>query len=154
MSRSSLPLAPVALAVFALMAANSACAQGVERSTAANTDKPTSTTVTTTNLPPVTVRAQQDRASTEGTERYNSTQATVGKAAAELREIPQSISVVTQQRMEDQNMRNVEEVLEQTVGYVSERFDSESASYASRGFAINNYMIDGVPAPGTAAAWD
>lgn len=77
---------------------------------------------------PVTVRAQQDRTSTEGTERYNSTQATVGKAAAYLKEIPQSISVVTQQRMEDQNMRNVEEVLEQTVGYVSERFDSESAS--------------------------
>ena len=102
----------------------------------------------------VTVRAQQDRTSTEGTERYNSTQATVGKMATDLREIPQSVTVVTQQRMEDQNMRNVEEVLEQTVGYVSERFDSESASYSSRGFSINNHMIDGAPAPGTAAAWD
>lgn len=82
----------------------------------------------TTKLPPAAVRAQQDRTSTESTERYNSTQATVGKAAAYLKEIPQSISVVTQQRMEDQNMRNVEEVLEQTVGYASERFDSESTS--------------------------
>src|SRR5690606_2258223 len=125
MSRSSLPLAPVALAVFALMTTSAARAQDAERSTAASTDKPTSaTTTTTTNLPPVTVRAKQDRASTAGTERYNSTQAPIGKAAAALREIPQSISVVTQQRMEDQNMRNVEEVLEQTVGYVSERFDS------------------------------
>lgn len=62
----------------------------------------------TTKLPPAAVRAQQDRTSTESTERYNSTQATVGKAAAYLKEIPQSISVVTQQRMEDQNMRNVE----------------------------------------------
>ncbi len=106
------------------------------------------------DLPGVTVRAERDRASTEGTEQYNSTQATIGKMAADLREIPQSVTVVTQQRMEDQNMRNVEEVLEQTVGYVSERLDSESASYSSRGFAINNYMIDGAPAPGTAAAWD
>lgn len=93
-------------------------AQTAEAAAGGNTTKP----------PPVTVRAQQDRTSTEGTERYNSTQATVGKAAADLKEIAQSISVVTQQRMEDQNMRNVEEVLEQTVGSVSERSDSESAS--------------------------
>jgi outer membrane receptor for ferric coprogen and ferric-rhodotorulic acid len=153
MSRSSFALAPVALAVLALVATSLAHAQNSERPAAAHTDS-AAATAPNTPLPPVTVRATQDRASTEGTERYNSTQATVGKAAADLKEIPQSISVVTQQRMEDQNMRNVEEVLEQTVGYVSERFDSESASYASRGFAINNYMIDGVPAPGTAAAWD
>lgn len=157
MSRSPLSFAPVALAVMALASATAARAQSVE-STTANTDgkapAASASGSRSTNLPPVMVRAQQDRTSTEGTERYNSTQATVGKAAAELKEIPQSISVVTQQRIEDQNMRNVEEVLEQTVGYVSERFDSESASYSSRGFAINNYMIDGVPAPGTAAAWD
>lgn len=144
----SLSLAPIALAVIALTTS-----VGVHAQTPDVADGEGGAPIAR-NLAPVTVRAQQDRASTEGTERYNSTQATVGKMAAELREVPQSISVVTQQRMEDQNLRNVEEVLEQTVGYVSERFDSESASYSSRGFSINNYMIDGVPAPGTASAWD
>lgn len=113
--------ASLALAVVALtagMAATNARAQTADAAAVGSTTK----------LPPVTVRAQQDRTSAEITERYNSTQATVGQAAAYLKEIPQSISVVTQQRMEDQSMRNVEEVLEQTVGYASERFDSESAS--------------------------
>jgi outer membrane receptor for ferric coprogen and ferric-rhodotorulic acid len=133
------PLVFRAVAVAAALAAQSAGAQqdGASRS-----------------LPSVTVSAEQDRASTEGTERYNSTQATIGKMAAELREIPQSITVVTQQRIEDQNLRNVEDVLEQSIGYVSERLDSEAAAYSSRGFAINNYLIDGVRGPVTAGSWD
>jgi len=149
MPRSSLSVSPVALASIALLAACAARAQS--SGPAGTTDVPPAACQV---LSPVTVNAQHDRAATEGTERYNSTQATVGKMAADLREIPQSITVVTQQRMEDQNMRNVEDVLEQTIGYVSERFDSETAAYSSRGFTINNYLIDGVPAPGTAAAWD
>ncbi|KAG0753958.1 hypothetical protein G6F22_021230 [Rhizopus arrhizus] len=60
-----------------------------------------------------------------------------------LRETPQSVSVVTRQQMDDQNLNTLDEVLRQTPGIVSARLD-ERVTFTSRGFALST-MIDGVP---------
>lgn len=61
------------------------------------------------------------------------------------RDVPQSVSVMTKQRIQDQNLQSVGAVLDNTVGVTSETTDSERTGYYSRGFYINNYSFDGIP---------
>lgn len=61
------------------------------------------------------------------------------------RDLPQSFSVVTQQRIQDQDLQSVGEVLDNTTGISSQVVDSERSSYFSRGFEISNYTYDDIP---------
>ncbi len=60
-----------------------------------------------------------------------------------LRETPQSVSVVSRQQIEDQNLVTLTDVLRQTPGIVADRLD-ERVSFTSRGFTLST-MIDGIP---------
>jgi len=97
-------------------------------------------------LPAVTVTGRVDAAATEGTGSY-----TTGETAAatrlplSLRETPQSVTVITRQRMDDQQLNSVQDVLENTTGVASYQSDSERTSFYSRGFLINNIQYDGIP---------
>lgn len=62
-----------------------------------------------------------------------------------IKETPQSMTVVTQQRIQDQQLRTVGEVLLNTPGVAQRSFDSERFSYYSRGYRINSFMFDGLP---------
>lgn len=65
-----------------------------------------------------------------------------------LRETPQSVSVITRQRMEDQGLTQLSDVVNQTTGMVFQSggsSQSDSATFYARGFAVDNYQIDGVP---------
>ena len=61
------------------------------------------------------------------------------------RDVPQSLSVITSQRMKDQNLQSVGDVLTNTTGVSAEIIDSERASYFSRGFEISSYTYDDIP---------
>ncbi|MBA5603253.1 ferric-rhodotorulic acid/ferric-coprogen receptor FhuE [Pectobacterium aroidearum] len=61
------------------------------------------------------------------------------------RDIPQSVSVISQQRIEDQNLQTIGEVMANTTGVSSKTIDSERMTYFARGFLINNYLFDGIP---------
>lgn len=61
------------------------------------------------------------------------------------RDVPQSFSVITEQRMKDQNLESVGDVLDNTTGVATEIIDSERTAYFSRGFYINNYTFDDIP---------
>lgn len=61
------------------------------------------------------------------------------------RDIPQSVSVMTEQRMQDQNLQSVSDVLKNTTGVSANVYDSERSSFYSRGFVINNYTFDDIP---------
>ncbi|MEG0858490.1 MAG: TonB-dependent siderophore receptor [Pseudomonas sp.] len=97
-------------------------------------------------LPAITVTSQSDGLSTEGTGSYTTatTTAATGLPLA-LRETPQSVTVVTRQRMDDQQLNSIRDVLENTTGVSSIALDSERVNYYSRGFSIDNFMYDGVP---------
>ncbi len=61
------------------------------------------------------------------------------------RDIPQSVSVVTEQRMKDQNLQSIGDVLENTTGISSQVSMSDRIGYYSRGFYIDTYTFDGIP---------
>lgn len=69
------------------------------------------------------------------------------------RDIPQSVSVVTTQRMADQDLQTVDEVLTNATGVSSQAIDSERTSYYSRGFEITSFSYDGIPTS-TGDAWN
>ncbi|MFS0827791.1 TonB-dependent siderophore receptor [Pseudomonas phoenicis] len=63
------------------------------------------------------------------------------------KETPQSLTVMTRQRLDDQRLTSLNEVLEQTPGVTASHtsIGAENNTYWSRGFQINNFEIDGVP---------
>ncbi|WP_087691282.1 TonB-dependent receptor [Pandoraea sp. PE-S2R-1] len=97
----------------------------------------------TVALPATNVTAGTQRV-TEGTGSYT-TRVTDGATRMDLslRETPQSMTVITRQQIEDQNLMSLTDVLRQTPGIVVDTLD-ERASFSSRGFDLAT-MIDGVP---------
>lgn len=62
-----------------------------------------------------------------------------------LRDIPQSVTIFSKQRIEDQALDSIGDVLSNTTGVSAFNIDSDRSSYWSRGYLINNYMTDGIP---------
>ena len=61
------------------------------------------------------------------------------------RDIPQSVSVISQQRMQDQNLNTIGQVLTNTTGVTAQVQDSDRTVFYSRGFFVNNYAYDDLP---------
>ena len=62
-----------------------------------------------------------------------------------LFETPQSVSVITSQRIIDQGFSGINEVISQTVGVSAKQLDTTRNVFSARGFDIDKYQIDGVP---------
>ncbi|MCO8170868.1 TonB-dependent receptor [Pseudomonas sp. 21LCFQ02] len=62
-----------------------------------------------------------------------------------LRETPQSVSVMTRQRMDDQGLNDITKVLEQTPGLSVQSLGSERFNIYSRGYSVDNFQFDGLP---------
>jgi outer membrane receptor for ferric coprogen and ferric-rhodotorulic acid len=62
-----------------------------------------------------------------------------------LFETPQSVSVITSQRIIDQGFSGIHEVISQTVGVSAKQLDTTRNTFSARGFDIDKYQIDGVP---------
>lgn len=58
---------------------------------------------------------------------------------------PQSLTIVTQQRIEDQSLQSVRDVLDNVTGVFSNAYDTERVVFYARGFQIENMSYDGVP---------
>ncbi len=91
------------------------------------------------------VNAQGLGATTEGTGSYTTgSTSTATKMNLSIRETPQTITVVTRQRMDDQHLGSMTEVLKQTPGITMSQDGGERFNIYSRGSQINTYQIDGV----------
>lgn len=67
-----------------------------------------------------------------------------------LRETPQTVTVVTRQIMDDQQINSLDDVLNMTPGVTSQKSDNAGrTTYRARGFNITNYKIDGMQIDGT-----
>lgn len=62
-----------------------------------------------------------------------------------IQETPQSVTVMTAQRMEDQAIRTLSDVVNNAAGVSAKARDSSRNGFSARGFGIHNYQIDGVP---------
>lgn len=98
-------------------------------------------------LPRTDVRADRfDAGITDGAGAYStlSTTAATGLPLA-LRDTPQSMTIITRQQIEDQNLLTLAEALRNVVGVAVTTRDSERAYLYARGFTIDNVQFDGVP---------
>ncbi|QTF09958.1 TonB-dependent siderophore receptor [Brenneria izadpanahii] len=82
---------------------------------------------------------------TEGTNSYTTrSMNTATQLNLSPRETPQSVSVVTRQQMDDQNMTTLDEAMSQTTGVNVVNQNSFQVKYESRAFAMDNIKEDGV----------
>lgn len=104
-------------------------------------------------LAATTVSSMALGATTEGTGSY--TTGSVNTATGlrlSARETPQSVSVVTRQQIEDQNLNDVAQVLEQTPGVVVDSMGpagSDANHIYVRGFEVGSIQVDGINRPDT-----
>ncbi len=83
---------------------------------------------------------------TEGTGSYTTgAMSTATKLPLSIHDTPQSLSVVTRQKMDDQGMQTLDDVAKNTTGIANYRWSNDRSRYMSRGFLINSFMLDGVP---------
>lgn len=101
----------------------------------------------TATLPVVQVQSAAPSDTTEGSGQYNSAgkSSTATPLGLALRDTPQSVSVVTQQRIEDQGMQTITDVVNHATGVSVNQYETNRGQFTGRGFAINTLMIDGVP---------
>jgi len=62
-----------------------------------------------------------------------------------IKETPQSVSVLTSQRIEDQGLETVIDTISNTIGVSYSSWDNVRNELQARGFDIENYQIDGIP---------
>lgn len=98
-----------------------------------------------TSLPLISIEAQQAD-TTEGTDSYTTrSMSTATKMNLSVRETPQAVTVITNQRIQDQNLATVNDVVQAAPGLTFRRFGPERASFYARGMYIDNLMFDGLP---------
>jgi outer membrane receptor for ferric coprogen and ferric-rhodotorulic acid len=68
-----------------------------------------------------------------------------------VRETPQSVSILTAQRIVDQNLISVADVIQNGVGVTVNEVDDVRNNFYARGFEIRNTQLDGVPTNWTLA---
>ncbi|WP_323718089.1 TonB-dependent siderophore receptor [Paracoccus aminovorans] len=85
---------------------------------------------------------------TEGSGSYAAPEAaTATGLPLTVRETPQSVSVISDQRIKDQGFASTREALNYTTGVSSVSYETDRDSTYARGYWIGNYMIDGVALP-------
>ena len=117
----------LALAVTALMIAPLAHADGTADPSARTLD---TVKVTADGEIPNSYTAKSARSAT--------------KLDLSLRETPQSVTVVTRQRLDDMGLFSLSDVMGQVTGVSVSVTDSERINYVSRGYTIENFQVDGM----------
>lgn len=99
-------------------------------------------------LSAVSISGKAPGSITEGTGSY-----TTGSTSSSTRlnltpqETPQSVTVITRQRMEDQKLDDLADALDATTGIIVKTltYGGDAPQIFSRGSTINNFQVDGVP---------
>lgn len=99
--------------------------------------RPAAPSVSTLSAVTVTADATADR--------YNPPTTVGSKSALTQRQIPQSVSVVTQERIRQQAMQTLDDAMRNTAGVTVERRDNSRSIFHSRGFDMTSYQVDGIP---------
>ena len=99
-------------------------------------------------LPAVTVSGKAEGSTTEGTGSYT-TWSTSSSTRLNLtpQETPQPISVITRQRMDDQGLVGLNDIMDATPGITVKAFGvgGDGPQIWARGASITNFQIDGIP---------
>ena len=86
-------------------------------------------------------------ATTEDSGSYAARAVTIGKGTHTLKEIPQSVTVMTRKQMDDQDIVDLKDAANKTTGLVGAQGVGRGLILTSRGFQIDDWQYDGVPIP-------
>jgi len=139
LSACLLPLGALA-AGFGLSAAAMAQTAPVPTAPAASSPKADA-------LPVVRVRATAEK---QGKDDYQATETRIGKGKQDIRDIPQSITVITEKVMDDRNFSNVKEVLKNTSGITFQAAEGGEEDIKIHGISLQStgdIFIDGMRDP-------
>ncbi|MFK0091741.1 TonB-dependent siderophore receptor [Pseudomonas sp. NPDC090592] len=94
----------------------------------------------------IKIDSRQLGTTTEGTHSYTTSALTIGKGEQKLKDIPQSVSVVTRQRLDDQNMNSLQDAMRQVTGATIKSYNTGSNlnDVYIRGFLVDQVQVDGV----------
>ena len=97
-------------------------------------------------LPTISVKASRKEASAleEAARATGPAKASIGLPLT-VREIPQSVSTVTREQIEQQSLTSVDTVLRSATGIHVSLYDSQRPIYYARGFKITDFQVDGLP---------
>lgn len=83
---------------------------------------------------------------TEGSGSYTSrVTAIASKTDQSFREIPQSVSVITRQQLDDLRLLDIRDAMAATPGITTSQLNADSSYFYARGFQIDSLSIDGGP---------
>ncbi|WP_437879811.1 TonB-dependent siderophore receptor [Pseudomonas sp. LRF_L74] len=92
------------------------------------------------------VNANGVRSTTEGSQSYTTgAMQSATKLPLTMRETPQSVTVITRQRMDDQGLKTLQDAVAATPGISLQGSGPQRFGFYSRGFEIGNLMLDGLP---------
>ncbi len=131
-----------ALLTMGIWIATSQAAYGAE------TQATEASSATTMELGATQISSDQLGSTTEDSQSYTTgPMQTATKLPLTIRETPQAVTVVTRQRMDDQAMTSINDVVKYTPGlFLDQSSGPGRQTYTSRGFDIDNIMYDGLPA--------
>lgn len=112
-----------------------------------SSEPPEASTATTIELGATAITNTQLGSTTEGSQSYTTgAMSTATKLPLTMRETPQAVTVITRQRMDDQNMTSINDVVRATPGlFLNFSNGPGRQAYTARGFDIDNLMYDGIP---------
>ncbi|MGX9733334.1 TonB-dependent siderophore receptor [Janthinobacterium aestuarii] len=97
-------------------------------------------------MPSITIVGQAEQgATTEGSGSYTARKITLGKGEQSMKDMPQSVSVLTRQRLDDQGITDLREAVNNVTGVVGVHGVGAGVVITSRGFQIDQWQYDGVP---------
>lgn len=100
-------------------------------------------------LPSVSIKAQTDR-KPEAKTSYQAVSTSIGKGKQALRDIPQSITVVTEKLMDDRGLDDLKDLLRTTAGVTFQAGETGEEDVRLRGFSLSqagDLYIDGMRDP-------
>ena len=91
------------------------------------------------------VNGSSDPVSTEGTGSYTTNGSVVSSLGIPkpLQETTQSVTIMTNQRLEEQNLTDLNQVIDFTPGLTVQTNTASDQTYLSRGFEVSTFTIDG-----------
>ena len=97
-----------------------------------------------------TVVVQEQAEAAQGKDTLRATTTTIGKGKQQLRDIPQSITVVTEKLMDDRNLDTVKDALRNTAGITFQAAEGGEEDIRLRGFSLagtGDIFLDGMRDP-------
>lgn len=97
-------------------------------------------------LDPVQVSSSVLGSNSEGTGSYTTGLISIGKTRESLRDTPQSVSVVTRERLDDQNISSLPEVMKNVTGITVTKYDGAGYfnEFNARGYSADTFQLDGL----------